>query len=122
MKKIFSILSILIFALLTNCSFMTKSVPNQPIDLENVDYAVSGISSGEACQKRFLIFPFGLGSNSGYTPGAYTGLQRAAIYDALVKLDTADAVISPKFDYEDKNYLIYQKTCAKVTVKGITYK
>ncbi|MCZ8237646.1 MAG: hypothetical protein O9346_08925 [Leptospiraceae bacterium] len=122
MKIIYSILSVSILVFFMNCSFMMKSIPNQPIDLENVDYTVSGISSGEACQKRFLIFFFGLGSDFGFTPGAYTGLQRAAIYDALVKLDTADAVISPKFDYEDNNYLIYQKTCAKVNVKGITYK
>lgn len=125
MKKIINTSIGFLFALAfaTNCSLTTKFIPNQPIQLKNVAYDVVGVTSAEACQQWILqIFPLGGSTEYAFTQGVNGGVDSVALFAAQNKLQQADALISPKFDYTITDYIVWSEKCSKVTAKGIIYK
>jgi hypothetical protein len=113
------------FLAFANCyKAQYRDIPLQPIQLKNVDYTVAGTSSAKVCQNYFLIFMWGSGGEryASVDNGYYGNLEAKAMYDALNKLDKADALVSPKFDYIVNDNLIFGDVCVTVTAKGVTYK
>ncbi|TGL68897.1 hypothetical protein [Leptospira levettii] len=126
MKK--SLLFLLIaVAFIANCSTTTKTMPGlytSPVELAPADYTISGETTGKSCGGRFLIFPYGFTYKFGVTAGMFADyIESQAIYDAISKVENANYLVNPKFEYETTTYLFFaSSTCVTVKAKAITLK
>ncbi|WP_246838037.1 hypothetical protein [Leptospira levettii] len=96
----------------------------ETVELAPADYTISGDTTGKSCGGRFLIFPTGITNKSGYISTAFTAdyLETQAIFDAISKVEGANYLVNPRFEYESTNYYIASSTCVTVKAKAVTLK
>jgi hypothetical protein len=114
-------------AFVANCSTTTKTIPGlttETVALAPADYTISGDTTGKSCGGMFLIFPTGKTNKNGFVSTAFTTnfVEAQAIFDAISKVEGANYLVNPRFEYESTNYLIYASTCVTVKAKAVTLK
>ncbi|MCT8333529.1 hypothetical protein NUH30_07575 [Leptospira sp. 85282-16] len=114
-------------AFVANCSTTTKTIPGLYTDnvtLAPADYTISGDTTGKSCGGRILIFPTGITNKNGFVSTVFTTdyLEAQAIFDALSKVEGANYLVNPRFEYETTNYLLLSNTCITVKAKAVTLK
>lgn len=114
-------------AFVANCSSTTKTIPGlhtETVALAPADYTISGDTTGKSCGGRFLIFPTGITNKNGYISTAFTVdyLETQAIFDAISKVEGANYLVNPRFEYEATNYFILANACVTVKAKAVTLK
>lgn len=118
---------IAVVAFVANCSSTTKTIPGlhtETVALAPADYTISGDTTGKSCGGRFLIFPTGITNKSGFVTTEFTPdpLQQQAVFDAISKVEGANYLVNPRFEYESTNYFIASSTCVTVKAKAVTLK
>ena len=114
-------------AFVANCSSTSKTMPGlhtESVSLAPADYTISGETTGKSCGGNFLIFPYGMNDKYGsissvFAPGF---VERQAVYDAISKVEGANYLINPKFEYESTYYILGQSVCVTVKAKAVTLK
>lgn len=114
-------------AFVANCSTTTKIIPGVHTDsvtLAPADYTVSGDTTGKSCGGRFLIFPYGITNKNGTITSvlSFGYLEQQAIFDAISKVESANYIVNPRFEYESTNYIVLESTCVTVKAKAVTLK
>ncbi|MCG6147915.1 hypothetical protein EHR04_14265 [Leptospira levettii] len=114
-------------AFVANCSTTTKTIPGlttETVALAPADYSISGDTTGKSCGGRFLIFPTGVTNKNGFVSNAFTTdyVEAQAIFDAISKVEGANYLVNPRFEYESTNYFIGSSTCVTVKAKAVTLK
>ncbi|MCW7494356.1 hypothetical protein ND861_17050 [Leptospira sp. 2 VSF19] len=114
-------------AFVANCSSTTKTIPGlytTPVDLAPADYTISGDTTGKSCGGRILIFPTGATRKIGFVSSVFTNdyIEAQAIFDAISKVEGANYLVNPRFEYESTNYFFASSTCITVKAKAITLK
>ncbi|TGM69825.1 hypothetical protein EHQ96_10005 [Leptospira levettii] len=114
-------------AFVANCSTTTKTIPGlttETVALAPADYTISGDTTGKSCGGRFLIFPTGVTNKNGFVSNAFTTdyIEAQAIFDAISKVEGANYLVNPRFEYESTNYYIASSTCVTVKAKAVTLK
>lgn len=114
-------------AFVANCSSTSKIIPGlvtENVTLAPADYTISGDTTGKSCGGRILIFPTGITNKNGAVTTVFTAnyIESQAIYDAISKVEGANYLVNPRFEYESTNYLVYASTCVTVKAKAITLK
>ncbi|MGJ4732504.1 hypothetical protein [Leptospira levettii] len=114
-------------AFVANCSSTTKTIPGlttETVALAPADYTISGDTTGKSCGGRFLIFPTGVTNKNGFVSNAFTTdyIEAQAIFDAISKVEGANYLVNPRFEYESTNYYIASSTCVTVKAKAVTLK
>ncbi|MGV3666140.1 MAG: hypothetical protein ACO1NV_08410 [Leptospira bouyouniensis] len=118
---------IAVVAFVANCSSTTKTIPGlttETVALAPADYTISGDTTGKSCGGSFLIFPTGVTNKNGFVSNAFTAnyIEAQAIFDAISKVEGANYLVNPRFEYESTNYFIASSTCITVKAKAVTLK
>lgn len=114
-------------AFVANCSSTAKTMPGlhtESVSLAPADYTISGDTTGKSCGGMFLIFPTGRTYKFGFVSTAFTTnfVEAQAIFDAISKVEGANYLVNPRFEYESTNYFIASSTCVTVKAKAVTLK
>ncbi|TGM79713.1 hypothetical protein [Leptospira bouyouniensis] len=114
-------------AFVANCSTTTKTFPGlttETVALAPADYTISGDTTGKSCGGRILIFETGRTYKFGFVSNAFTTdyLESQAIFDAISKVEGANYLVNPRFEYESTNYFFGSSSCVTVKAKAVTLK
>ncbi|EOQ95237.1 hypothetical protein LEP1GSC195_2645 [Leptospira wolbachii serovar Codice str. CDC] len=114
-------------AFVANCSSTTKTIPGlytENVTLAPADYTISGDTTGKSCGGRILIFPTGVTNKNGFVTSVFTAdyIEAQAIFDAISKVEGANYLVNPRFEFETTNYLFASSTCVTVKAKAVTLK
>lgn len=114
----------------SGCMSMSKVAPTSGVPLEalkttatyDVLQDTEGTSTGAVL---FGFIPIGVENKNGViatgVPTVMDPVSRAAVYNAIEAVPTADAMLAPRWNKIVKNYFIYKELTVTVKGKAIRY-
>jgi len=125
MKLIFSFVTILVI-IMSSCTTLNRSIQTVPVQsvsiepLNRDEYVIMDEVEGYGFASSIFIFDIG----SGFSGNDYVSRAKAkALYDAISKIEGADAIIAPRIEVEIfKVPLFYREATVKVKAKAIRIK
>ncbi|MCZ8237645.1 MAG: hypothetical protein O9346_08920 [Leptospiraceae bacterium] len=112
---------------LTQCTTLGKDIPGTGTQNVKNNFKIGPATTGEGCATQFLIFTFS-DSDRKYASlpiedyslsFASNKAKSIALYNAISKVEKADALVSPIFEQDIKVYPFITKICAKVKARTV---
>ncbi|HPB12181.1 MAG TPA: hypothetical protein PLU38_01965 [Kiritimatiellia bacterium] len=114
--------------LLGGCASFSNKIAQQDIPLEmlrtTATYDIIGEATGTATGGKLFGF-ISIGGEEKYGQLGnmilVSPVEKAAVYNAIESVPTADALLAPRFSSKRSNYLIYSEESVTVKGKAIRY-
>jgi len=114
--------------MMTGCISYGNRAPSAGVPLEDLKttatYDVIGDATGTSTGAvLFGIIPIGGENKSGQLGSMIlvNPVEKAAVYNAIESVPTADALLAPRFNTKVSNYIVYKEQTVTVKGKAIRY-